>query len=185
MYKHTEVAERLGFSRQALDKHRKQLEQRLGHEVGSIQGNARVYSASELQQLREQLPESKQACIDRILGAIEVSSTPASVEVMPSVSSKDFIASFKPEMPTMRTFQYVDTSDEVSEIDAELDQLLKASKSADQNIFKQLALQAVARGRQTGKTLAQLEIAAIENERHQAIQNLAKKHDLKAESEAS
>lgn len=186
MFKHTEVAERLGFSRQALDKHRKQLEQQLGKELGSIQSNARVYSTAELLQLREQLTESKQAGIDRIVGAIEISAPSAPIPT-PNLSTKDFITSLKTaDLPVTPTYKHVATSQEVQETESEIDALLNLSEQFNRNIFQELAAQALADGKQMGSTLAQLQIAAMEHEQQEQIKKYAKKQGLvEAQPEAS
>lgn len=67
MFKHTKVAEGLGLSRQALDKYRKQAEQPGAAEIGKIVDRTRFYTATDLEQLREQLPASRQRKLDEFL----------------------------------------------------------------------------------------------------------------------
>ena len=67
MYKHTEIAEGLGLSRQALDKYRKQAEQPGATELGEIVDRTRFYTATDLEQLREQLPALRQRQLDEFL----------------------------------------------------------------------------------------------------------------------
>lgn len=177
MYKHTEVAERLGFTRQALDKHRKQLEQQLGRELGSIQGNARVYSTVELLQLREQLPESKQAGIDRILGAIAVVDPAVPGEIAPS-------SPFEMEvLPTSKFARFNFDVSEVPEIAAkQADQVGTEAQSANAEALSQLRRLNRQQAQILGSILGKEFVEEFEIAKHEIIGKHAKKHGLEEAS---
>lgn len=79
MYKHTEVAESLGLSRQALDKYRKQLEATNGAtELGQIVERSRFYTVADLEQLKTVLPATRQRKLTEFL----LSRAPVNVEVV-------------------------------------------------------------------------------------------------------
>jgi len=67
MYKHTEVAAALDLSRQALDKVRRKAEQLTATDIGCIEDGARVYDASNLEQLRAHLSLQKRRRLDEWL----------------------------------------------------------------------------------------------------------------------
>lgn len=67
MYKHTEVADGLGLTRQALDKYRKEIEATTATSFGEIVDGARVYTSNQLEQLREQLPPPRQRKLDEFI----------------------------------------------------------------------------------------------------------------------
>lgn len=177
MYKHTEVAERLGFSRQALDKHRKQLEQQLGHELGSIQGNARVYSTAELLQLRAQLPESKQAGIDRILSAIAI--------VDPAVPGE--IAASSPfEMEVLPTSKFARFNFDVSQVPEnaakQANQIGDEAKSANADALSKLRQLNRQQAQILGSIIGKEFVEEFETAKHEIIGKHVKKHGLEEAS---
>lgn len=178
MYKHTEVAERLGFSRQALDKHRKQLEQQKGVALGSIVDGARVYTVADLELLREQLPESKQAGIDRILGGIEIApSIPAEV-----VTSDPF--ALKPRSSRFNQFSF-ESSDVAQLATQQADQVGSEAKQANHNALSQLRQLNRQQAEILGSLIGAEFVESFETAKHKIITDHAKKQGVDAQPQAS